>query len=487
MHRLRPLHKNRALLRYYHGGRKGRYRSRFVYRLLHLHRFLSGGRYLIRKQKLKTKGYTVKLIKKCDPRDVDVVELGKDEYVDRLYGCFRFDNPLTEGFKSEQEIVIVLRPEKSLKITVPESMKIDLPRDCKVVNSDMFRIDPIGDNGDTMHLLTMRAGWNQNDNDINRIIGLDPEGVFCTKLFGGGFEIPIGTCVVSPLGGKNTWIGMILVHPELRRQGIATVMMRHCIQYAIDHGKVINGLDATPMGSTVYVNVGYAGTFRIWRCIFQTGEFSDAVPKRARPMDDETLEEVIRYDSACFMERGNVLRALYADCDGDAYYYPGDDGKIAGYVLARPGRMRPSVGPLMADSQEAAADLLAAVALSLKKKGYPNAFIDTPEIWFADPGVYDKSVFDQVKKPSGHCLVKTAMPVRDFLRMYQIVDYRKADALVDNFAAKQGLPKNDPRVIAFAETMHRSVANYTETAGFMEFEERALQKKLWATSGPEKG
>jgi len=436
----------------------------------------------------------MKLIKKCDPRDVEAVELGKDDYVDRLYGCFRFDNPLSGGFRGVRETDLVLNPRKAVKVTVPESMRIALPQGGKVTATQMFRIDPIRADRDTMHLLTMRAGWNQNERDINRIVDLDPNGTFCAKLVGeepaspaGEFDIPVGTCVVSPLGSKNTWIGMILVHPELRRQGIATVMMRHCIQHAIDEGKVINGLDATPMGSTVYGNVGYVATFRLWRSVFQTREFAEAKPGRACRIGEDVLEEVIRYDSCCFMERGNVLRALYADSEGEAYYYPGDDGKIAGYVLGRPGRIRPYVGPLIADSMEAAADLLAAVVPPLYKKGYGEAFIDTPEIWFADRGVYDESLFDQPVKPSAHCLVKSAVPVRDLTRMYQAVDYRKADELTERFAARQGLPRSDPGVIAFAETMHRSVGNYTETVGFMEFEERQLQKKLWGTSGPEKG
>ncbi|GAG03626.1 unnamed protein product, partial [marine sediment metagenome] len=131
--------------------------------------------------------------------------------------------------------------------------------------------------------------------------------------------------------------------------------------------------------------------------------------------------------------------------------------------------------------------LLAAVVPSFHQKQYAEAFIDTPEIWFADRGTYDKSLFDQPNKPSGHCLVKSAVPVRDFTRMYQAVDYRKADELTESFAARHGLPANDARMAGFAESMHRSVANYTETKGFMEFEQRELQKKLWGTTGPEKG
>ena len=131
--------------------------------------------------------------------------------------------------------------------------------------------------------------------------------------------------------------------------------------------------------------------------------------------------------------------------------------------------------------------ITAAVVPSFVAKGYKEAFIDTPEIWFADPGQYDQSAFDQAHKPSGHRLIQSATPVRDFLRMYQVVDQAKADELTANFAAKNKLDSDDPRVAAFADTMNRSVANYTVTREFMDQEQRELQHKLWATTGPEKG
>jgi len=49
----------------------------------------------------------VKLIQKCDPREVDSIRLGEDSYVDRLYGCFRFDNPRADGFATEREVEII--------------------------------------------------------------------------------------------------------------------------------------------------------------------------------------------------------------------------------------------------------------------------------------------------------------------------------------------------------------------------------------------
>jgi len=110
-------------------------------------------------------------------------------------------------------------------------------------------------------------------------------------------------------------------------------------------------------------------------------------------------------------------------------------------LLARPGRIRYFVGPFVADDEAVARSLLTCVCQSLSARGISEAFIDTPESKFADPGVYDKSVFDQVKKPSGHKLIQNLTPVRDFTRMYQAVDERQAEALVNDFISKEKLDR----------------------------------------------
>ena len=303
----------------------------------------------------------MKLIKKCDPREVDSIRLGEDSYVDRLYGCFRFDNPRAEGFATEREVEIIFRSGEKIKVTVPEPMKIPLPEK-KVVNLDSFVIKPIGKNLDTMMLLTMRAGWNQVETDLKRIAGFDPQGNFVARFVTEHCDIPISTASVAPLGERHTWIGMILVHPELRRQGVANAMMQHCVRYAIRQGKIINGLDATPMGNTVYGAVGYVDSYRIWRCHFSPAEFREAIydTNRISRIEQSELKELIRYDTARYLERGNVIRGLFEDSKDETYIYRDDNGDICGYVFARPGRIRYFVGPFLADDEKVAAGLLAA-------------------------------------------------------------------------------------------------------------------------------
>ncbi|MDO9541989.1 MAG: GNAT family N-acetyltransferase, partial [Kiritimatiellia bacterium] len=255
------------------------------------------------------------LIKKNHPDKINELILGQDQYTDALYGCFRLNNPRGDAFVAEREVEIIARSGKKISIRVPEKLRVTLPAATKVINSELFKLEKIGRHRAVMYLLTMRAGWNQTERDIDRMVDLDPNGTFVARLKGKNFDIPVGTCSVLPLGEKNTWIGMILVHPEARRQGIANAMMQHCVQYAIDNGRVINGLDATPMGSTVYGAVGYKNSYRLWRSVFELAEFAGQQydKNHVSAVAKNDLEEIIRYDAACFVERAAIMRGLFAD------------------------------------------------------------------------------------------------------------------------------------------------------------------------------
>lgn len=430
------------------------------------------------------------LIKKSNPEKATEIVLGKDKYTDALYGCFRLNNPKGDPFAAEREVEIIARSGNKIKVKVPEKMRVDLPAGVKVINTKMLRLEKIGQCGDAMHLLTMRAGWNQTERDIKRMVALDPNGSFVAKLKGNDFEISAGTCSTLPLGKKNTWIGMILVHPEARRQGIANAMMQHCVKYAIDCGKVINGLDATPMGNTVYGAVGYVNSYRIWRSVFELAEFADQKynEHHVSAVTKKDLDEVIRYDASAFLERAEILHRLWQDGDNGCFLFRGGNGAIKGYCFTRPGRIRPFVGPFIADSDAVARELvMAASQFLMKEKNNKTAFIDTPESKFADKGVYIERVFDQEKKPSAHRMIKSIKPVRDFTRMYQLVHYTEAEKLVAQFMAAEKLGISSPRVRSFRETIYKSILNYTETAAFMAYEREKLQEKFWGITGPEKG
>jgi GNAT superfamily N-acetyltransferase len=71
------------------------------------------------------------------------------------------------------------------------------------------------------------VNWNQLDADWQRLIDLDPDGVFAAEEDG----ILCGTASTISYDAEMAWIGMILVHPEFRGRGLASQLMRQCISY----------------------------------------------------------------------------------------------------------------------------------------------------------------------------------------------------------------------------------------------------------------
>lgn len=434
----------------------------------------------------------MKLIKKSDPRQVKDISLGNDPYVDNLYGCFRFDNPkIKDSFADVKTVEIVANSGNQITVSVPAAMKINLPSEHKLPDSGLLSFSSAAENLDTMMLLSMRAGWNQLESDMTRMCALDPDGSLVARINVAGESIPVSTGAALPLGDNDCWIGMILVHPELRRQGLAGEMMLRLLACSIEKGKVINGLDATPMGNTVYGALGYRESYRLWRCIFPTAQFwrrQDLPGVSVRRAEEKDLEAIIAYDSTRWLYRENVIRALWRDSEEESWLALDKNDNLCGYLLARPGRLRYFVGPLVADSREAAGSLLTQASSSLSSKGVADAMIDTPECRFANPGTYDKTLFDQPDKPKKHEIIEELKPVRDFVRMYQAADERQAEELTAAFMAKEKLDPLNERVKIFGKTMRESVRNCSRTLAFMEYEEKVLQHKyIWGSSGPEKG
>src|SRR5438477_13073544 len=91
-------------------------------------------------------------------------------------------------------------------------------------------------------------GWNQTLSDWHRFLSLEPQGCFVAVL---NSEV-VGTVATTSYGRELAWIGMMLVHPDHRRKGIARRLMLRALEYL--KGKEVQciGLDATPAGQPLY-------------------------------------------------------------------------------------------------------------------------------------------------------------------------------------------------------------------------------------------
>jgi predicted N-acetyltransferase YhbS len=200
--------------------------------------------------------------------------------------------------------------------------------------------------------LKERADWNQTEKDWQRLSNLDPQGSFVACLDGR----VIGTVTTITYGRKLSWIGMMLVDSLYRRRGIGTGLMQTALHYLDRIGVASIKLDATPAGRPLYESLGFRAEGRIERW----AGIAPAIEKKNRlKIDPETRPAINEFDREAFgVDRRVLLDFLIADCPVKPLMDKAPDGRLEGYVLARPGSKAFYIGPVVARNQEVALSLL---------------------------------------------------------------------------------------------------------------------------------
>jgi GNAT superfamily N-acetyltransferase len=218
-----------------------------------------------------------------------------------------------------------------------------------------------------LHLREL-AGWNQREADVRRLLDLEPDGCFLAEWAGR----PAGTattCVFGPVA----WVAMVLVEPALRGRGIGTALMEHALAY-LDRRQVPTvRLDATPLGQPIYEKLGFVTEYRLAR---YQGKLPAGEPlAQLEPVRPEQLEEVARLDrEVTSTDRRKLLFRLFEERPGEMRMVR-RDGRVAGFISARPGERAVQVGPCLADAE--AGPLLLADAC--RRHAGEAVFLDIPE------------------------------------------------------------------------------------------------------------
>ncbi len=186
--------------------------------------------------------------------------------------------------------------------------------------------------------LKRAAGWNQTEEDWRRLLALEPNGCFAA-VKGGRL---VGTTTTTTYGKDLAWIGMVLVDPHERRQGIAMRLMNVALDYLNDKVATVK-LDATAQGEPVYKRLGFRVESKLERWIGTTNA-PNAEPPKA--VDHDAIRELLALDRVAFnADRSHLIEKLIHDACVTPVL-------LSGYALARRGSNAAYVGPVIAKAPQ---------------------------------------------------------------------------------------------------------------------------------------
>jgi ribosomal protein S18 acetylase RimI-like enzyme len=195
------------------------------------------------------------------------------------------------------------------------------------------------------------ARWNQTEYDWRRLLELEPNGCFCATSNG---EV-VGTATTTSYGQDLAWIGMVLVDPEHRRQGIGTKLMNVAMNYLDTTGVTTIKLDATPAGQPVYQRLGFTEESLVERW---EGAGTESTAGRSG-LPEEKQSEMLSLDHHAFgTDRTKLMSLLMNESSIQPCTATDADNTITGFALARRGAVATYIGPVVANDAQVASTLL---------------------------------------------------------------------------------------------------------------------------------
>ena len=218
------------------------------------------------------------------------------------------------------------------------------------------------------------VGWNQTPSNWRAMLQLEPQGCFVALQK----EQVVGTVTTISYGQALAWIGMMLVHPECRRQGIGRRLMQRAVAYLQGVGIKCIRLDATPAGFPLYEQLGFVTEWTLTR--WQRPAAAKPLPQENPPPtlrrltqpDWRAVREIDR--NAFGVPRLDLLNRLARESLAALVWQPGTVPE--GFGLLRPGANADYLGPLSCSSTEG---FLALAKGLLAKVQNRSVFWDVPD------------------------------------------------------------------------------------------------------------
>jgi GNAT superfamily N-acetyltransferase len=190
--------------------------------------------------------------------------------------------------------------------------------------------------------LSTASGWNQTAEDWRLLLELNPESCLAVEQDG----VLAATTTLVCYGRRLGWVGMVLTKAEFRRRGLARLLLARVLAMADAMGVETLGLDATEQGKALYEQFGFRARAAIERWY-----------RPGRPVEGTGAKGTGEMEA-----RGDLdLRAFGADRSQLLGKLGTSRAAHDGYVFERPGNRAHYIGPCVAETPEAARDLIAEV------------------------------------------------------------------------------------------------------------------------------
>lgn len=200
------------------------------------------------------------------------------------------------------------------------------------------------------------AGWNQTLRDWQRFLNCEPDGCFVGEWQG----TPAATATTICYGPDLGWIGMLLVHPDRRRNGLGSALLQHAIDHLHNRGTRCIKLDATPLGRPLYERFGFQAEDELTRWE------SPALPPIATDtesaitaMSEGDLEAIVNLDQKSFGSRRRVLINELVGNSVHAVVHRGAKLSEFGYGMLREGSRAFYLGPVASERQDVGVRIIA--------------------------------------------------------------------------------------------------------------------------------
>ena len=200
--------------------------------------------------------------------------------------------------------------------------------------------------------LCRSAGWNQLENDWNIFLTLNPDG---SRVASDEDGKVIGTVATVDYEGKFSWIGMVLVDPEMKRQGVGTQLLNDALSI-LQHQETIK-LDATPAGREIYLKLGFKDEYTLSRMV-STGSKGSANSNVCNTTGSD-FELILERDKEVFGASRKHLLELMHEKYPELSFVLHANKKIS-YCFARRGFNFTQIGPVIANTLDDATRLTAA-------------------------------------------------------------------------------------------------------------------------------